>query len=54
MIKVSDKSNIHNFHLKGPGVNKSTSVGCVGFLDLENDAEKGEVHGTCAIRTRRS
>jgi hypothetical protein len=25
-IKVSDKSNIHNFHLTGPGVNKSTSV----------------------------
>jgi plastocyanin len=21
-IKVTDKSNIHNFHLKGPGVNK--------------------------------
>jgi plastocyanin len=25
-IKVSDKSNIHNFHLTGPGVNRSTSV----------------------------
>lgn len=29
-IKVSDKSNIHNFHLKGPGVNKTTSVGGTG------------------------
>jgi plastocyanin len=30
VIKVSDKSPIHNFHLKGPGVNKLTSVGTVG------------------------
>ena len=29
-IKVSDKSNIHNFHLKGPGVDKKTSVGGTG------------------------
>ena len=25
-ITVSDKSNIHNFHLKGPGVNKVISA----------------------------
>jgi plastocyanin len=30
VIKVADKSSIHNFHLKGPGVNKSTAVGFVG------------------------
>ena len=29
-IKIEDKSPIHNFHLKGPGVNRSTSVGFVG------------------------
>ena len=29
-IKIEDKSPIHNFHLKGPGVNESTSVGFVG------------------------
>ena len=30
-ITVSDKSNIHNFHLKGPGVNKViTAVAFVG------------------------
>ena len=29
-IKVEDRSAIHNFHLKGPGVNKSTTVGGVG------------------------
>ena len=29
-IKIEDKSKIHNFHLKGPGVNRSTTVGFVG------------------------
>ncbi|HZT91369.1 MAG TPA: plastocyanin/azurin family copper-binding protein [Gaiellaceae bacterium] len=27
---INDKSNIHNFHLTGPGVNKKTSVKGVG------------------------
>lgn len=29
-ITVNDKSTFHNFHLKGPGVNKSTSVAFKG------------------------
>jgi plastocyanin len=29
-IVVSDKSSIHNFHLIGPGVNKTTTVPFVG------------------------
>jgi plastocyanin len=29
-IKVQDKSGIHNFHLKGPGLNKSTTVAFTG------------------------
>lgn len=29
-LLVHDKSNIHNFHLKGPGLNKLTSVSYVG------------------------
>ena len=29
LFVISDKSNIHNFHLTGPGVNKKTSVGAV-------------------------
>jgi plastocyanin len=29
-IRIEDKSSIHNFHLKGPGVNRSTSVGFIG------------------------
>lgn len=27
---IADKSSIHNFHLKGPGVDKKTSVGGTG------------------------
>jgi plastocyanin len=30
VIKIADKSSIHNFHLKGPGINKLTAVGFVG------------------------
>ena len=26
-IKIEDRASIHNFHLKGPGVNKKTSIG---------------------------
>jgi plastocyanin len=29
-ITVNDKSTFHNFHLKGPGVNKATSVAFKG------------------------
>jgi plastocyanin len=29
-IKIEDKGAIHNFHLIGPGVNKSTSIAFVG------------------------
>ena len=29
-IVVADKSAIHNFHIKGPGVNKMTGIGFVG------------------------
>jgi plastocyanin len=29
-IKIEDKSSSHNFHLKGPGLNKTTSVSFTG------------------------
>src|SRR5437016_13820449 len=29
-IKIADKSNIHNFHLTGPGVNKRTTIVATG------------------------
>lgn len=31
-ITINDKSNIHNFHLTGPGVNKRTGVAFVGTV----------------------
>jgi plastocyanin len=30
VFKIADKSSIHNFHLTGSGVNKTTSVGGTG------------------------
>jgi plastocyanin len=29
-IKVEDKASIHNFHLKGPGLNKKTGISFTG------------------------
>ena len=31
-IKVQDKASIHDFHLTGPGVNKSTAVGATSTV----------------------
>jgi plastocyanin len=39
-IKIEDMATIHNFHLKGPGVNKATSV-------------SGETETTWKVRLRR-
>jgi plastocyanin len=30
VIRVSDRSSFHNFHLRGPGVNKATTVAFTG------------------------
>jgi plastocyanin len=46
-IKVSDKSKIHNFHLKGPGVNKSTSVSKVGTSTWTVKLSKGTYTYVC-------
>lgn len=46
-IKVADKSNIHNFHLKGPGVNKSTSVGSSGSSTWTVTLKKGKYTFVC-------
>jgi plastocyanin len=32
VIKISDQSSSHNFHLTGPGVNKSTTVAFQGTV----------------------
>jgi plastocyanin len=47
-IVVSDRSNIHNFHLKGPGLNKEvTTVGFVGTKTLIVTLKKGRYTFVC-------
>jgi plastocyanin len=46
-IVISDKSNIHNFHLKGPGVNKTTSVAKVGTTTWKVTLKKGKYTYVC-------
>jgi plastocyanin len=46
-IVVSDKSSIHNFHLTGPGVNKTTSVGATGSKTWTVKLKKGTYKYVC-------
>src|SRR5512133_1317831 len=47
-ITVADKSNIHNFHIKGPGVNKKiTSVAFVGTKTVTVTLKKGKYTYVC-------
>jgi plastocyanin len=46
-FKISDKSNIHNFHLKGPGVDKKTSVGGTGTTTWKLKLKKGKYTFVC-------
>jgi hypothetical protein len=47
-ITVADRSNIHNFHLKGPGVNKEiTTVGFVGTKTVIVALKKGTYTFVC-------
>ena len=46
-VKVQDKSNIHNFHLTGPGINKTTSVGAVGSFTWKVTLKKGTYRYVC-------
>jgi plastocyanin len=47
-ITVSDKSNIHNFHLRGPKVNKEvTQVGFVGTKTVIVKFVKGKYTFVC-------
>jgi len=40
-FQIADKSNIHNFHLKGPGVDKKTGVGFQGNVTWIVKLSKG-------------
>lgn len=46
-ITVADKSNIHDFHLTGPGVNKKTSVGGQGTTTWTVKLTKGTYKFVC-------
>ena len=47
VIKVSDKSNIHDFHLRGPGVQKTTSVGGTGSSTWKVTLKRGKYTYVC-------
>jgi plastocyanin len=46
-ITVQDKSTIHDFHLTGPGVNKTTSVGGQGTTTWTVKLKKGTYKFVC-------
>jgi len=47
VFKISDKSGIHNFHLKGPGVNKLTTVQGIGIKTWNVTLKKGKYTFVC-------
>jgi hypothetical protein len=46
-FKVEDKSNIHNFHLTGPGVNVKTSIPGVSTATWKLKLKKGIYKYVC-------
>jgi plastocyanin len=46
-IVIKDLSNIHNFHLTGPGVNKKTSVAAQGTFTWTLTLKKGTYKFIC-------
>ena len=46
-LVVSDKSSIHNFRLKGPGVNVATSVPATGSKTFKVTLRKGKYTFLC-------
>ncbi len=46
-IVVKDLSNIHNFHLTGPGINKKTGVGPKGTFTWTVTLKKGTYKYVC-------
>ena len=47
LFKISDKSGIHNFHIKGPGVDKKTGVGFQGSTTWKLKLKKGTYKYVC-------
>jgi plastocyanin len=46
-IEVNDQSDIHNFHLNGPGVDETTDVGGTGTESWTVTLEAGSYHFQC-------
>ena len=46
-IEVNDQSDIHNFHLTGPGVDETTDVGGTGTESWTVTFEAGSYHFQC-------
>lgn len=46
-LVVSDRSSIHNFRLKGPGVNVATSVPATGSKTFQVTLKKGKYTFLC-------
>ena len=46
-LTVADKSELHNFHLSGPGVNVKTAVGFVGTKSFTVTLKKGTYRFVC-------
>ncbi len=46
-LVIADKSSIHNFRLKGPGVNVATSVSAVGSKTFTVTLKKGTYKFVC-------
>jgi plastocyanin len=46
-INVDDQSDIHNFHLTGPGIDEATVVGETGMTTWDVTLEAGSYHFQC-------
>ena len=46
-IVVADKANVHDFHLQGPGVNKTTTVAGTGTTTWKVTLKKGTYTYQC-------
>jgi plastocyanin len=47
VIRVSDRSSSHNFHLRGPGVNKATAVAFTGRSEIRVRLRAGTYRYVC-------
>ena len=46
-LVINDRSNVHNFHLTGPGVNVKTSVPAIGTKTFTMTLKKGTYKFIC-------